>query len=420
MATWIAGPAGVDDLARGQRLEDGVGEPQDRGQARDLRRAARGDRAADARARRGGRPEEERALADRCGPAPRRPGPGRRGGSSSGRCRGSGATGRGPAPARPGPGRPARGRWRCPGRAPRPAAGRPARSIGWITWPGTSGRPERPRPAAGRPAAASGAGVAGSGEAAGRSRGRPIRVARTSRPVARSALAGAIDLLVAAARCRDAAAMRPARPTPPEQVTGRPDRARLDLARPPDVDGAARALPGLVAAPTPGEIVGSDSVESIRVTPSFRPHRPGTSSVAATVAAEGRGDPSTSVKASRRRASPARCTATGWPSASEAAFASTTASPPSRPETTSVCLPSLRPTCDRPARRPPVGDDDAERLAAVLDDGRSWAGQGVGVLLGDDRRVGVEAGAEERRRRWAGRSRRGASASPGRATRRSG
>ena len=49
VATWIAGPAGVDDLPGGERLEDGVGEPEDRGQPRDLGGAAGRDRAGDAR-----------------------------------------------------------------------------------------------------------------------------------------------------------------------------------------------------------------------------------------------------------------------------------------------------------------------------------------------------------------------------------
>jgi hypothetical protein len=60
-----AGPAGGHKLPRGQRLEDGVREPEDRGQPADLRRADGGDRPADARTGRGRAAQEQRALADR-------------------------------------------------------------------------------------------------------------------------------------------------------------------------------------------------------------------------------------------------------------------------------------------------------------------------------------------------------------------
>ena len=65
VAAWTPGLPGGDDLPGGQRLEDRVGDPQDRRQARHLRRAARRDRPGDARPGRGRRPQEQRALADR-------------------------------------------------------------------------------------------------------------------------------------------------------------------------------------------------------------------------------------------------------------------------------------------------------------------------------------------------------------------
>ena len=64
---------------------------------------------------------------------------------------------------------------------------------------------------------------------------------------------------------------------------------------------------------------------------------------------------------------------TGWPSASEAALAFTTASLPSRPETTSVARAVAEAERDRAARGLAVCDDDAEVLLLLGDDGRRRA-----------------------------------------------
>ena len=174
-------------------------------------------------------------------------------------------------------------------------------------------------------------------------------------------------------------------------------------------------------APSPGETYRIDSIAvdiiGRSVGSSLSASRPGTRR--SRVLAPAGGEP---LHPSRLRAGRAFrfLHSTGCPSASEAAFASTTSSPPSRPETTSTLLPSLRPTSMGLRAARPSATTTQYDLPPSLTTADRGHGQGVGVLLGDDRRVGVEAGRAARRRCWAGRSRPGASASPGRATRRSG
>ena len=85
---------------------------------------------------------------------------------------------------------------------------------------------------------------------------------------------------------------------------------------------------------------------------------------------------------------------TAWPSASEAALALTTASPPARPETTSARVPSLRPSTIGRCAALPSATTTQRGLAVLLDDRRRRDGQHVGVFLGDDGRIGIKAGPE--------------------------
>ena len=91
---------------------------------------------------------------------------------------------------------------------------------------------------------------------------------------------------------------------------------------------------------------------------------------------------------------PESATSTGCPSVSEAALALTTASLPSRPETTSASAPSLRPsTIGRRTALPPATTTQKVFSFSVID-GRRRHGQHVGVLVDDDGGVGIQAGEE--------------------------
>ena len=83
---------------------------------------------------------------------------------------------------------------------------------------------------------------------------------------------------------------------------------------------------------------------------------------------------------------------------SEAALAFTTVSLPSRPETTSVRVPSLSPIWIGRRSRLSGDDDDAVILPRFAHDGGRGQGQDIGVFFSDDGRVGVEAGKELRAR----------------------
>ena len=85
-------------------------------------------------------------------------------------------------------------------------------------------------------------------------------------------------------------------------------------------------------------------------------------------------------------------TATAWPSASEAALALTTASLPSRPETTSASVPSLRPSAIGRRTALPPATTTQNVLSFSVTMAVAGTVEHVGVLLGDDRRVGIEAG----------------------------
>ena len=85
-------------------------------------------------------------------------------------------------------------------------------------------------------------------------------------------------------------------------------------------------------------------------------------------------------------------TSTGWPSASEAALAFTTASRSVQARDDLGPVPSLSPTSIGRRDRLAGDDDDAVILPLFAHDGGHGQGQDVGVLFGDDGRVGVEAG----------------------------